>query len=659
MIFRFILLLALFGCQLTAQAQPLDPGAFYALTSPQARMAFLRQDFAPADKAAYMKLLPYIQVKKDRLSELYWYYRYYILADSFGMNIEEQIAQLTVFQQKAIANNDKIAKIVADVNFLILKHRKKEISTIELYKYVTPCIEEMRKIGFENFVHYDLNFMISYCMADLSSYWGSQPENSRKYLKIAEQYISNSKISKHYQNIVFYQLRDCDLQDRRMQGCNDYSWKIYYLNHAQNPDLNPAEWRTAYWQVVAISQLAILHYIEKQYPESHQYAKQALAMYKKLNIKGYHRDKAFVERYILDDLTISLIALGYLSDVPPLLARFDSILVKFREEGRTVEESEWGLWRDREEYYEKIGEYKLALQARRRADAYYLQLYDRNSKHELDRVREEHRVETYVDQVRAAKAEKQLQEYISLSVVVLMVLFAALAYAVYRRISRDKKLITNQKMILEGALIEKETLIKEVHHRVKNNLQIISGLLEKQAQKISDDTTKRLLKEGQNRVFSMALVHQNLYQSDNLSAVDIQQYFVSLISNIQKSQQLVNQKIELKTNIADVSMNVDMAIPLGLILNELLTNCYKYAFVGRDAGSISISFQPNADNGYAFVVADNGNGISPTVDWRKSRSLGLNLVNGLVRQLSGQLEVQSAPETGTKVQMQIPTTVQG
>ena len=155
--------------------------------------------------------------------------------------------------------------------------------------------------------------------------------------------------------------------------------------------------------------------------------------------------------------------------------------------------------------------------------------------HELDKVREEYKVEAYATELNRVGAQHQQQRIISWSVIGLMLLIAAISNIIYRRISRDKKLISTQKAVLEEALLEKETLIKEVHHRVKNNLQIISGLLKKQSMKTTHETTRKLLREGQNRVFSMALVHQNLYQSENLSAVDIQQYFLALAQNIQKS----------------------------------------------------------------------------------------------------------------------------
>ena len=180
--------------------------------------------------------------------------------------------------------------------------------------------------------------------------------------------------------------------------------------------------------------------------------------------------------------------------------------------------------------------------------------------------------------------------------------------------------------------------MREIHHRVKNNLQIISGLLDRQARKSSDEAVRRLVREGQERIQSMALIHQNLYESEQLSGIDIKTYLRELSSNIQSSQLVdrAEEQIELELNVADEHLDIDTAIPVGLILNELLTNCYKYAFKGRSGGKISVAFNKNNDQ-YQLSVRDDGVGFHPE-DTVKKRSLGLSLVRGLVRQLDGTIE---------------------
>ena len=219
------------------------------------------------------------------------------------------------------------------------------------------------------------------------------------------------------------------------------------------------------------------------------------------------------------------------------------------------------------------------------------------------------------------------------AIVLLIMLWA------YRRAQIDRKIIREKNQQIEQSLAEKEVLLREIHHRVKNNLQIISSLLDKQARKSSDEAVRQLVREGQERIQSMALIHQNLYESDQLSGIDIKSYLRELTTNIQHSQVAKKQEdqIELELNVADEHLDIDTAIPVGLILNELLTNCYKYAFQGRSAGKINVAFHKEAEQ-YHLRVSDNGVGFRPNKSETGKRSLGLSLVRGLVRQLDGTIE---------------------
>lgn len=189
-------------------------------------------------------------------------------------------------------------------------------------------------------------------------------------------------------------------------------------------------------------------------------------------------------------------------------------------------------------------------------------------------------------------------------------------------------------------------MLREIHHRIKNNLQVISGLFDKQSRQTWDETTRKLMKEGQDRVFSIALVHENLYQSDNLTTIQIKSYLETLTKNIEKSQKSEFQDIVLNLDVDDSVLDIDTAIPLGLILNELITNCYKYAFNGRTKGEIQIRFHQMA-NEMVLDVQDNGVGLPQNFDIDKTKSLGINLVRGLVRQLDGKLDFTSSAEGTT------------
>jgi two-component sensor histidine kinase len=220
----------------------------------------------------------------------------------------------------------------------------------------------------------------------------------------------------------------------------------------------------------------------------------------------------------------------------------------------------------------------------------------------------------------------------------------------YARSQKAKQLISEKNEQIQTSLAEKEVLLREIHHRVKNNLQIISGLLGKQAWKSSDAAVRQLVQEGQERIQSMALIHQNLYESDQLSGIDIKSYLQELSQNIQKSQSVSPEQIQLNLDVATEKLDIDTAIPVGLILNELLTNSYKYAFPGQRKGSIKVDFKKKEDR-YFLQVSDDGIGFVPEQANSKTKSLGLSLVNGLVRQLSGTIEWLTM-EKGTLVSIQ-------
>lgn len=251
-------------------------------------------------------------------------------------------------------------------------------------------------------------------------------------------------------------------------------------------------------------------------------------------------------------------------------------------------------------------------------------------------------------ELQVAKAEGRQNLLLSLLGGVLLALVLGVYF--YRRVQSAKKKVEAQKALVDQSLVEKEVLLKEIHHRVKNNLQIISSLLDEQARTSSDEQLKKMMREGQDRVQSMALIHQNLYQSDNLAGIEIKAYINELTKNITHSQ-AGGKDIAIELNVNDAKLDIDTAIPIGLILNELITNCYKYAFAGKETGVIAITFQEIGDKKYDVHVKDNGTGLPADFDSRKAKSLGMNLVEGLVRQLDGAMKFSST-EGGTEFQLQ-------
>ncbi|MCW3085367.1 MAG: signal transduction histidine kinase [Bacteroidetes bacterium] len=186
---------------------------------------------------------------------------------------------------------------------------------------------------------------------------------------------------------------------------------------------------------------------------------------------------------------------------------------------------------------------------------------------------------------------------------------------------------------IKHALTEKDILLAEIHHRVKNNLAIIASLFNLQMSTVENEDARNILMESKNRVKSMALIHDRLYKSDNMTDVDFAKYTKDLVDEIQYSYPTVTNAVVVNTHISNIQLNVNTAIPCGLILNELLTNCYKYAFVGRTDGMIDIEFT-SIGNMLRFVVKDNGVGLKE--DYEKGESLGMVVIQSLSEQLDGE-----------------------
>ncbi|MBD2343764.1 PAS domain S-box protein [Anabaena subtropica] len=203
---------------------------------------------------------------------------------------------------------------------------------------------------------------------------------------------------------------------------------------------------------------------------------------------------------------------------------------------------------------------------------------------------------------------------------------------------------------LRSALAEKEVLLKEVHHRVKNNLQIVSGLLLLHSQTLKDPELIRTLRESQNRVESISMIHKNLYTSPNIGQLDVVEYINNLATSILISYQVEPGKISLETNLSPINLSVDQAIACGLIINELLSNCLKHAFPRKETGKIKIDLQ-KVDKNIEMTIKDNGIGLPDNLDWRYTDSLGLSLVYDLAtEQLEGTVSIERQPGTTFKIQ---------
>ena len=212
-------------------------------------------------------------------------------------------------------------------------------------------------------------------------------------------------------------------------------------------------------------------------------------------------------------------------------------------------------------------------------------------------------------------------------------------------VGRDNTMHKKSESKIKAALEEKEVLLKEIHHRVKNNLQIISSMLYFQTQQIQDDSTMQIFLEGQNRIKTLALIHEKLYQSDDLINIDIKEYISSLADSLLRSYGIEPDRVQLTTETNEVNLSVETSITLGLIVNELLSNSLKYAFPDNRKGKINLTLTPLDGSGFSLTVKDDGVGFPKDFNAENSNTLGLQLVKSLVTQLRGKLEIKSTGGT--------------
>ena len=205
---------------------------------------------------------------------------------------------------------------------------------------------------------------------------------------------------------------------------------------------------------------------------------------------------------------------------------------------------------------------------------------------------------------------------------------------------------------LSASLEEKEMLLKEIHHRVKNNLQIISSMLNLQADRFDAEAPKAILQESMNRITAMSLIHEKLYRSKNLADINFDDYISSLATDLVHTYAETNGQVTLEMSVDKVDLEIDQAIPCGLIINELVSNAFKHAFPDHRPGKLSIEFAANTEGQFSLIVRDNGVGIPANFDVSKSNSLGMQLVNSLVRQLQGTIDIQTDAGTCFTIRFQ-------
>jgi two-component system, sensor histidine kinase PdtaS len=208
----------------------------------------------------------------------------------------------------------------------------------------------------------------------------------------------------------------------------------------------------------------------------------------------------------------------------------------------------------------------------------------------------------------------------------------------------------SKNLVIQKQADDMQVLMKEIHHRVKNNLQVISSLLDLQSMTIADDQASEAVKEGKNRVQSMALIHQNLYSEGNIKGIRTKEYISNLLQSLCDSYNITNDKVKVTTQIDDLNLDVDTMIPLGLVLNELVSNSLKYAFKDGRPGELSIVLKEEAQH-LLLKVSDNGTGYPEGMNAKEGKSFGMKMIRAFAQKLKAKLEIYN--NNGAVVEMQI------
>ena len=219
---------------------------------------------------------------------------------------------------------------------------------------------------------------------------------------------------------------------------------------------------------------------------------------------------------------------------------------------------------------------------------------------------------------------------------------------------RAEIVLKEREQQIKSSLKEKEVLLREIHHRVKNNMQIISSLLRLQSRQIKDEEILEIFNQSQNRIRSMALIHEELYKSRDLARIDFSDYIKRLMNHLFSAYEDGMGNIDLKIEIKDVYFDINRAIPCGLIIGEIVSNSLKHAFPDGRSGEISVKMHANEKDKYALIIKDTGIGIPEKLDFNKTETLGMQLVTDLVKQLDGTIDLRRDKGTEFKITFNVP-----
>lgn len=540
-------------------------------------------------------------------------------------------------------NNLKAELLVANFKSTINLYGGNQISEQEAYYRYLNIFEGIKNTDLNSFTNYGLEailYEIGRNFYEVGDY-----EKALECLLLQEK---KAKIRNIFYILSLNLIETIYAKQKQYNLSMIYAYKIYKFSSNNKNISNLQIWQSNFWS--GFSALNIAKYAQNL--GKHKICSHYLSIGEKLSIKNIDLKNIPMLVSEFDALqTIIQIKLSnkQLPEAEKLLNRsfyLTNIIVK---EGSNIHFKPLEFYKNNVVFYESKGNFSEAYKYLKTVNQIEDSLNIRNDKRKLWQSEMKVKSEVFNEKLKTIQDDNALGTNTRNAIILSLFVLLAIAFIVYQKIKKDNKVIEKQKNLLEQSLLEKEVLLKELHHRVKNNLQIISGLFEKQINKSDDPKVNQLIKEAQDRIFSIALVHQNLHQSELLNGVQFNNYLNLLIKNIVDTNNFEEKSLEIITKVDDFIMNFDHAISVALIVNELITNCYKHAFVNRSEGKIEINCSLQEQKVY-LSVCDNGIGFSTNEEDYANKTLGMGLLKGLARQIKGIVNITSNAK-GTCVQI--------
>jgi two-component sensor histidine kinase len=579
--------------------------------------------------STFLSFYPYLKnSKRDRVL-FYWHYKH--VNNMWGKVMPN--SQLEIDYSKMMelskSSENQIERSVAIFSRTIFKYSQKQISEQNIYYNYLQCYHLIKSNGILSYKIYGIDIITSEIgrnFYDVGDY-----DNALECLLLAD---SLTHPRSGYKNMMLNLIESIYAKKKDYKNAAKYAQLNFNINKAlEKIQVNLRQYRK-YWQCLLGLNLAYYHLMMNDTIKSKSYLNEAITKYVQ-NYDNKNISDAVGEFDVLQILIRTKQLLGQVSETDTLLKRSlflkDFLDVDYqRNQFKPI-----GLYKSLAVYYNYKKDYSRAYHYLNLSNELQEELNAVNDKRKVWQVESRLKAEEFVDKVTNIESENLKNNRIKNIILLIIIIVLLTVVIVFFNIRKKNFLILKQKEELEKSLNEKELLFREVHHRVKNNLQIVSSLLLREIRKNSNPLFKSLMTDAHARIDSMALVYDNLYQNREISLINMKSYIKELVINSKIINKRDDLDVEFKSDVDKINLNINTAGSLGLIITELIINIYKHAFIERNKGEVIIKLKL-IDNLVKLELIDNGVGFNTIeVNSRNEKSTGLLLINGLVRQLDG------------------------